>query len=80
MDDVHITQFAALLRMLARTQARQIILAVHDRSLFDYLSLELSPAFENDRLITVEISRNLAGDTIATPTVLTFTPDKAIAA
>jgi exonuclease SbcC len=80
MDDVHITQFAALLRMLARTRARQIILAVHDRALFDYLSLELSPAFEDDRLITVEISRTLTGDTIATPTVLTFTPDKAIAA
>lgn len=80
MDDVHITQFAALLRMLARTRGRQIILAVHDRALFDYLSLELSPAFEDDRLITVEISRNLTEDSIATPTVLTFTPDKAIAA
>jgi exonuclease SbcC len=80
MDDVHITQFAALLRMLARTRARQIILAVHDRALFDYLSLELSPAFQDDRLITVEVSRTVTGDTIAIPKVLTFTPDKAIAA
>ncbi len=80
MDDVHITQFAALLRTLAKTRARQIILAVHDRALFDYLSLELSPAFEDDRLITVEMSRTVTGDSIATPTVLTFKPDEAIAA
>jgi exonuclease SbcC len=80
MDDVHISQFAALLRMLARTPNQQIILAVHDRALFDYLTLELSPAFEDDRLITIEISRNLVGDSIATPTVLVFKPDEAIAA
>jgi exonuclease SbcC len=80
MDDVHISQFAALLRMLARTRDQQIILAVLDRALFDYLTLELSPAFEDDRLIIIEISRNLAGDSIATPTVLVFKPDEAIAA
>jgi len=80
MDDVHISQFAALLRTLAKTRALQIILAVHDRTLFEYLTLELSPAFEDDRLITIEISRNLAGESIATPTVHTFQPDKAIAA
>jgi exonuclease SbcC len=80
MDDVHISQFAALLRTIARTLDRQIILAVHDRALFDYLTLELSPAFENDRLITIELSKTLTGDSIATPTVFTFSPDKAIAA
>jgi DNA repair protein SbcC/Rad50 len=62
------------------TADQQIILAVHDRALFDYLTLELSPAFEDDRLIIIEISRNLAGDSIATPTVLVFKPDEAIAA
>jgi exonuclease SbcC len=62
MDDVHISQFAALLRTLAKTRALQIVLAVHDRTLFEYLTLELSPAFEDDRLITVEISRNFSGD------------------
>jgi exonuclease SbcC len=80
MDDVHISQFAALLRMLARMRDRQIILAVHDRALFDYLTLELSPAFEDDRLITIEISRNLAGDSVAPPKVLMFEKDRAIAA
>jgi exonuclease SbcC len=80
MDDVHISQFAALLRTIARTFDRQIILAVHDRALFDYLTLELSPAFEDDRLITIELSKTIAGDSIATPRVFTFRPDKAIAA
>lgn len=41
MDDLHIAQFAALLRTLKR-EGRQVILAVHDRQLFEYLALELS--------------------------------------
>src|SRR3546814_10746913 len=50
MDEVHIAQFAALLRTLSKQMQRQVIIAVHERSLFDYLSLELSPAFDGDRL------------------------------
>lgn len=49
MDDVHIAQFAALLRTL-KQKGRQVILAVHDRQLFDYLALELSPTFNGDRV------------------------------
>lgn len=44
MDDVNVTHFAALLRTLSKEQGRQIIIAVHDRQLFEYLKLELSPA------------------------------------
>ena len=80
MDDVHISQFAALLRMIAKGLGRQVLLAVHDRALFDYLTLELSPAFEGDRLITVELSKTFDGKSVAAPRVFTFTPDKAIAA
>jgi DNA repair protein SbcC/Rad50 len=36
---VHIAQFTALLR------DRQVVIAVHERALFDYLTLALSPAF-----------------------------------
>jgi hypothetical protein len=36
MDEVHIAQFAALLRTLSKSHNRQIILAVHERSLFEY--------------------------------------------
>jgi exonuclease SbcC len=80
MDDVHISQFAALLRMISKRLQRQIVLAVHDRALFEYLMLELSPAFDGDRLITVELSRTADGTAIATPTVLTYEKDTAIAA
>ena len=48
MDDIHIAHFAALLRTLSKQHGRQIIVAVHDRQLFEYLKLELSPAFEGD--------------------------------
>jgi exonuclease SbcC len=80
MDDVHISQFAALLRSVSKGLDRQVILAVHDRALFDYLVLELSPAFQDDRLITVELSRTTDGKSIAYPQILTFRPEKAIAA
>lgn len=55
MDEVHVTQFAALIRMLARQHERQVIIAVHERELFDYLALELSPAYEGDELLTIEL-------------------------
>lgn len=80
MDDVHVSQFAALVRTLSKTLGRQVIIAVHEKALFDYLTLELSPAYQDDGLITVELSRTMAGDTLATPTAYTFKPDKAIAA
>jgi len=36
---VHIAQFAALLH------DRQVVIAFHERALFDHLTLELSPAW-----------------------------------
>jgi exonuclease SbcC len=80
MDDVHIAQFAALLRSLSKGVGRQIVVAVHERALFDYLTLELSPAFAGDSLITVEISRGYDGVTVATPTAHTFEDDQVVAA
>ena len=80
MDDVHIAQFAALLRTLAKGMNRQVILAVHERALFDYLTLELSPAFSSDSLLAVEVSRNFLGEAIATPRAFYFEADRAIAA
>jgi len=55
MDEVHISQFAALMRLLAKQHGRQVVIAVHERELFDYLALELSPAFDGDQLLTIEL-------------------------
>jgi exonuclease SbcC len=79
MDEVHIAQFAALLRSLKSAQ-RQVIIAVHERSLFEYLTLELSPTFLDDRLITIELGRGPDGMTIAPWKLRTFLPDRAVAA
>lgn len=78
MDEPHIAQFAALLRSL-KARGRQILIAVHERSLFDYLSLELSPACDGDRLITVELSRSFTGKTQAVHRVWTWERDRAVA-
>ncbi|MFC5386498.1 AAA family ATPase [Aquamicrobium segne] len=80
MDDVHIAQFAALLRSFSKGLGKQVVIAVHERALFEYLTLELSPAFAGDSLITVEISRNFAGDAVADPHFYAFEDDKALAA
>ncbi|AZO28374.1 MULTISPECIES: AAA family ATPase [unclassified Mesorhizobium] len=81
MDEVHIAQFAALLRTLAKSKLqRQIVVAVHEKPLFDYLALEFSPAFQNDRLITIELSRSADGQTLMNYQPHVWQPDKAIAA
>ena len=47
-----------------------LVIAIHERPQYEYLALELSPAFTEDKLITVELSRNAAGYTIAKATHL----------
>jgi exonuclease SbcC len=79
MDEVHISQFAALLRTLSKQHGRQIIIAVHEKPLFDYLALELSPSFAGDRLITAQLGRSSDGMTTLDWEVATFAEDKAIA-
>ena len=80
MDEVHISQFAALLRTPSKQHGRQVIIAVHEKPLFDYLCLELSPAFEGDRLITVELGRAANGESVANTVVRDWKQDLAIAA
>jgi len=60
MDAVHVAQFAALIRLLAKRNDRQVIIAVNERELFEYLALELSPAYDGDELITIELGERAA--------------------
>lgn len=76
MDEVHIAQMAALLRTLSRQHGRQIIVAVHEKPLFDYLALELTPAFGEERLITVELGASSEGVTFYRHQVIGYSPDK----
>ena len=55
------------------------MLAVHERELFDYLTLELSPAFEGDELITVELGLDPDGEPVHRSTRLAFAEDEALA-
>jgi len=48
--------------------------------LFDYLTLESSPAFPGDSLIAVEITRTFEGKAVVTPRAFGFEDDRAIAA
>jgi len=80
MDDVHISHFAALLRTLAKEHGRQVVVAVHDRQLFEYLRLELSPAFEGDTLQTLELTRRQDQDTLCLQRLYTYRAETALRA
>jgi len=79
MDEVHIQQFAALLRTLVKRHDRRIVIAVHERALFEYLSLELSASQPDDVPVTVELSRSHTGATVVRPSRLRYVPDRALA-
>lgn len=78
MDDVHIAHFAALLRTLSKEHGRQIVIAVHDRQLFEYLKLELSPAFTEDSLLTLELSRGPRRDSVCISRRYSFKEETAL--
>jgi len=79
MDEVHISQFAALLRTLTRDHGRRVVIAVHERPLFEYLALELSPASPGEGLVAVELSRGVDGATSASPSFHRYREDRAFA-
>lgn len=78
MDDIHIAHFAALLRTLSKEHGRQVMIAVHDRQLFEYLKLELSPAFVGDSLLTLELSRGPRRDSVCVSKRYSFKEETAL--
>jgi len=58
MDDLHVIQFAALLRAIAFQAGRQLVIAVHEKALFDYLALELGPSRKDDTLNLISVYRD----------------------
>lgn len=77
MDEVHVAQFAGVVRLLSKQNDRQVIIAVHERELFDYLALELSPSYEGDELITIELGERATEDGQGI-TRHRWTPDRAL--
>ncbi|MCH8294354.1 hypothetical protein IH992_25005 [Candidatus Poribacteria bacterium] len=62
IDDVHVVQLANLLRMIVHEADRQLVVAVHERALFDYLCLELGPTRNEDSLLAIELVRDEKND------------------
>lgn len=65
MDEVHVANFASLLRTVCRDSKRQVVVAVHDRSLLNFLRLELSPSSPEESLLLIELESSTSGE--ATP-------------
>jgi hypothetical protein len=64
MDDIHVANFAAIVRQLAFVHGRQVVIAVHQPELFDYLALELAPSASAHSLVRVTLDRG-SGTTVA---------------
>lgn len=77
MDDLHVSNFASMIKQLTRRYGRQVVIAVHERELFDYLALELSPASPGEELLTVVLDRTY-GESIITSTRITHREDTAL--
>ena len=77
MDDLHVTHFAALLRTMGRSHGRQVVVAVHDEALFEYLCLELTPVEAGESLSTVRLSRGSDGLTRADAELKGWRPESA---
>lgn len=58
MDDIHIANLAAVVRQVSYAHGRQVVIAVHQQELFDYLALELAPATPQESLLKVTVRRN----------------------
>jgi exonuclease SbcC len=65
MDDLHVSNFAAMVKQLTRRNGRQVVIAVHERELFDYLTLELTPGSPNEELLTVVLDRTYGESVIS---------------
>lgn len=77
MDDLHVSNFAALVKQLSRRNGRQVIVAVHERELFEYLALELTPASPGEEVLTVLLDRTY-GRTVVRHDRLRFHEDTAL--
>lgn len=78
MDELHVSNFAAMVKQLTRKNGRQVVIAVHERELFDYLSLELTPASAGEEVITVELERTY-GKSVINWNRMQFSEDTALA-
>jgi len=68
---------AGLIRLLFKRNKRHVVIAVHERDLFDCLTLELSPACRGDELISIELGERATGGDQAV-TRLVWAPDVAV--
>ncbi|RHW25396.1 hypothetical protein D0Z08_19400 [Nocardioides immobilis] len=77
MDDLHVSNFAAMVKQLTRRHDRQIVVAVHERDLFEYLALELTPASPGEEVIKIVLDRTY-GRTVLTHDRLQYREDTAL--
>lgn len=57
MDDLHAVELANVLRLIARQGDRQLVVAIHEEPLLDYLQVELGPTKPGQSLITARLER-----------------------
>jgi exonuclease SbcC len=66
IDDIKVSQLARVIRTIAEQTKRQVFLAVHERSLFEGLRIELSPRNSQQTLLVVELENRGQGTDVKT--------------
>lgn len=77
MDELHISNFASMVKQLTRHNGQQVVIAVHERELFDYLALELTPGSPGEELLAIELDRTY-GQSVVSHERLVFSEDTAL--
>ncbi|WP_164990398.1 AAA family ATPase [Agromyces albus] len=77
MDEIHVANFAAIVRQLAFVHERQVVIAIHQPELFDYLALELAPSTSDHSLVRATLDRG-AGTTSARIERIDYAPESVL--
>ncbi len=74
MDEIHIEEFANVLKAIEGQLGWQVVVAVHEKPLFDYLKRMLYPSKAGQSLIGYELTTGSDGPQVTAECVLGFDP------
>jgi DNA repair exonuclease SbcCD ATPase subunit len=75
MDELHIEEFGQVLKFLKDRLGRQLVIALHDESVFSYFKRQLYPSREGQSMVSYVLEHTDRGSIITKDQVFKFTSD-----
>lgn len=79
MDEIHIEEFANVLKFLKDVLGWQVIVGLHDQSVYQFLKRQLHPSRQSQTLISYVFEESEDGTRVAMDTSSKFDPATLIA-